>query len=202
MSDPQAPFDGYDLPNDYPAMMQLIIDTETQQANLLGNWLLGRLAPTSVIDVGCGPGNYLIPFKVAGCDVYGIDACSAGGQLLTPDEFARVDLRFPFVPPYEFDLALCIEVCEHIEVEWSTRLVDTLAGCADVILLTAATPGQGGTQHVNEQPHDYWLTLFNERHGFEVHPAQDELKAFLAGLPQWSCQGWLDPNIFLLGRVG
>lgn len=200
MTVPQFPFDGYDLPNDYPAMMQLIIDTETRQANLLGNWLVGRLDPQSVIDIGCGPGNYLIPFKEAGCDVYGVDACSAGGELLAPAEFARVDLRFPFTPPYKFDLALCIEVVEHIERGWATLLVDTLAGCADTILLTAATPGQGGTQHVNEQPHEFWLDMFNER-GYHVHAAQDELKAFLAGLPQWSCHGWLDPNIFLLGAT-
>ena len=201
MTVPQFPFDGYDPTNDYPAMMQLIIDIETRQATLLGAWLLATLGPKSVIDIGCGPGNYLIPFKEAGCDVYGVDACSVGGGVLAPAEFARVDLRFPFAPPHTFDLALCIEVVEHIEQEWAPLLVDTLAGCADTILLTAATPGQGGTQHVNEQPHEYWLTMFNERHGYIVHPAQSELKAFLAGLPQWSCQGWLQPNIFLLERV-
>ena len=195
------PFDGYDQPNDYPAMMQLIIDIETQQADLLGTWLLEKFAPSSVIDIGCGPGNYLIPFKAAGCAVYGVDACSTGGQLLAPDEFARVDLRFPFTPPHKFDLALCVEVVEHIEPEWATLLVDTIAGCADLILLTAATPGQGGTQHFNEQPHEFWLDLFRERHGYAVHALQEQLRAYLATFPAGVCQGWLTPNILLLERV-
>jgi hypothetical protein len=33
--------------------------------------------------------------------------------------------------------------------------------------MTAATPGQGGTEHVNEQPNEYWIEKFRHR-GFAL----------------------------------
>ena len=194
------PFDGWDVNNDYPAMMSLIIDWETYQANELGRWLLANFNPERVIDVGCGPGNYLIPFKDSGCNIHGVDACPTGGELLAHGEFERVDLRFPYQPEHRFDLAICIEVAEHLERRWSECLVDTLARCSDLIVFTAATPNQGGTCHFNEQPHEFWLDMFRERHGYKIHSLHDNLRAFLEGLPPDHCQGWLKANIFLLVR--
>ena len=40
---------------------------------------------------------------------------------------------------------------------------DLLASIARVVILTAATPGQGGTDHVNEQPNGYWIDKFRQR---------------------------------------
>jgi hypothetical protein len=37
---------------------------------------------------------------------------------------------------------------------------------SQVIIFTAAPPGQGGTNHVNEQPPSYWISKFQER-GFK-----------------------------------
>jgi SAM-dependent methyltransferase len=197
--EPKFPFDGYDPSNDYSGMMQVIIDIETYQANALAQWIMGNFKIKSALDIGCGPGNYLVPFKEAGHEVYGVDACPLGGSLLGNEEFKRVDLRFPFSPVHRFDIALCIEVVEHLERHWSEHLVDMLAGCSDLILLTGATPGQGGNQHFNEQPHEFWLDLFKSRHGYVVHPLQSDLRAFLATLiPGPQCQPWLQNNAFLL----
>lgn len=199
--EPKEPFDGYDVDNEYPSMMDFINHCESIQAKGLGKWLLEKLAPKSVIDIGCGPGLYLLPFKEAGCKVLGVDACPTGGSLLGKEEFRRVDLRYPFKPGPRFDLAICFEVAEHLERHWSERLIDSIKDSADVVVFSGATPGQGGTYHVNEQPHQFWLQLFAER-GYMLHPLHDEMRAFLSQYePQRATgevSGWLIDNTFLL----
>ncbi len=193
---PLAPFEDYEE-SDYVPMMDFILQVESVQAWRLGRWVMDNLNPLSVIDIGCGPGIYLAPFAVNGIKVFGVDACPIGGECLPRDAFERVDLRFPYKPNIRFDLAICFEVAEHLEAKWAERLVDTLCDCADTILFTGAVPGQGGTNHYNEQPHSYWLELFQKRHNYAIHPKQDSLRAFLQTLPA-HCSGWLKNNSFLL----
>lgn len=66
----------------------------------------------------------------------------------------------------KYDLALSFELAEHLPERYADNLVDTLANAGDTIVMTAATPGQGGTHHVNEQPREYWYEKFQSR-GFE-----------------------------------
>jgi hypothetical protein len=42
-------------------------------------------------------------------------------------------------------------------------LVDELVALSDHVLFSAATPGQGGFEHDNEQPHQYCVGRFEER---------------------------------------
>lgn len=158
-----------------------------------------------VIDLGCGPGVYLLPYKEAGCEVLGLDACPTGGELLAEGEFERFDLRYPYKPETRADLCINFEVAEHLEEHWADRLVDSICDCADLVLFTAAVPGQGGSFHHNEQPHEYWLQKFSERHGYITHPLQDSMWAFLE---QWRPEearlevcGWLLNNSFLLYKA-
>ena len=65
--------------------------------------------------------------------------------------------------PKQFELAACLEVAEHIPETSASHLIDELTGCAPVVLFSAAIPGQGGTQHVNEQWPEYWRELFGRR---------------------------------------
>lgn len=205
-AEPRFPFDHYQdvEANEYAEMMQFILNVESIQAKGLGTWLQDRFKPKSVIDLGCGPGLYLLPFKDAGAEVLGVDACEAGGSLLDESEFSRIDLRFPFCPERRYDLAICFEVAEHLHPRFSERLVDTLWDCSDVVLFTGATPGQGGSFHKNEKPHAYWLDMFRERHGYVLHPFHEAMRAFLEQYrPQVATgevSGWLLNNSFLLWR--
>ena len=61
-----------------------------------------------------------------------------------------------------FDLALCIEVAEHLRAERGDELIEYLCARADSVLFSAAVPGQGGTGHINEQPQSYWHARFAE----------------------------------------
>lgn len=195
----------YDLA-EYNDMQRVIVEWETPQAMWLGQTLADMLQPESVIDVGCGPGIYLVPFKPA-ARVLGVDGAPEAGKALEPGEFVTADFRqdwFPSDPaggPAVFDLALCIEVAEHLPPDRAFYLTSLLCQTATkAIFFSAAQPGQGGTLHLNEQPREWWLEKFR-RHGFDLHPRNDELTAAIAANPHCQRVQWLVGNAMLLGKA-
>lgn len=134
--------------------------------------LLGRLdlgfAPGSVLDVGCGRGVWLAAWKERGVSrVLGLDGAyvDPGGLRIAPSEFGPTDLSLPFDVGQRFDLVECLEVAEHLPASSAAGLVGSLVRHGDVILFSAAPPGQGGEHHVNEQPLDFWVERF-AAHGY------------------------------------
>jgi SAM-dependent methyltransferase len=122
----------------------------------------------SVIDVGCGSGEWLATFTQHGAeDAFGIDAQHVPRELLAipTDAFMVHDLRIPLSVGREYDLAMSLEVVEHLPPESAARLVSDLVALAPIVLFSAAIPFQGGTEHLNEQWPDYWAELF-AAHGF------------------------------------
>ena len=67
-----------------------------------------------------------------------------------------------------FDLAICLEVAEHLSPDIGIHLVKLLTNLSDVILFSAAVPHQGGINHINEQWAEYWQEIFAE-HGYEYY---------------------------------
>jgi SAM-dependent methyltransferase len=130
--------------------------------------LLRLISFRSVIDVGCGVGTWLRAAGMHGVsDVLGIDGEYVDRALLqVPDDrFLARDLTMPLKLDRTFDLAMSLEVAEHLPEEFASGFVDSLAGLAPTILFSAAIPFQGGNRHVNEQWPDYWAKLF-KRHGY------------------------------------
>lgn len=111
----------------------------------------------TVIDVGCAEGAWLSIAKDKGCNVYGVDGYS-GGALLGPGEFEQTDLS-DGIGCGGYDLAICLEVAEHLPASSAQRLVSGLCG-APWVLFSAAHPGQGGVDHINERWGTYWAGLF------------------------------------------
>src|SRR5215472_427313 len=125
------------------------------------------LHPTDVVDVGCGDGTWLAEFRRWGANqVLGIDGEHVKGELqLSEGEFRALDLSRPFAIERIFDLALSLEVAEHLPPASASEFVASLTRLAPAILFSAAIPFQGGVHHVNEQWPDQWASLFRQ-HGY------------------------------------
>ena len=119
----------------------------------------------SVVDVGCGSGTWAKAYLDAGCQVLGIDGSYVQeDQLVFPQEhFRRHDLTQPLRLDQHFDLVNCLEVAEHLPESRASGFVSDLCRLGDVVVFSAAVPGQGGTHHVNEQWPSYWQPKFRDQ---------------------------------------
>lgn len=137
----------------------------TESAKIVLPLVFDFIKADSVLDVGCGIGTWLYVAKNFGVrDVIGVDGDFVEKNLLEkhikPNEFVSADIRFPFHINRKFDLAICLEVAEHLPPASASTLVDSLTKYSDVILFSAAIPGQGGQNHLNEQWPEYWAEKF------------------------------------------
>ena len=92
----------------------------------------------------------------------------------------------------QFDLAQSLEVAEHLPQARAATFVSDLVAHAPVVLFSAASPGQGGENHINEQPAEYWRKLFRQHDYFAI----DCLRPLLARMP--NIPVWYRYNICLL----
>ena len=145
--------------------------------------VLDAVQPASVIDIGCGTGNWLAIAQESGVkEILGVDGAWVKAQLaIPPQSFVEHDLSTPLKLHRRFDLALSLEVAEHLPVSAARIFVKSLCDAADVVVFSAAIPGQGGRRHVNEQWPVYWAELFSEL--------------------QYDCYDFLRPKIWSNPRV-
>jgi SAM-dependent methyltransferase len=141
----------------------------------------------SVVDFGCGTGVYVNSFRRSGLDAVGFeysDTARRWARERSGVEIQPFDLRsFPGAGR-TFDLALSLEVAEHLEPQLALRLVDICCAHAPTVIFSAARPGQRGQGHINLQPKSYWIERFAERRyrldHVRTRALQDHLRARLA----------------------
>jgi SAM-dependent methyltransferase len=117
----------------------------------------------SVLDLGCGVGSWLSVCQELGvARVHGVDGDYVPrDQLRIPvEDFEAADLSTGYVTDERFDLAMSLEVAEHLPGTAARGFARSLTAAAPAVLFSAAVPGQGGTGHVNEQWPDYWADIF------------------------------------------
>lgn len=152
------------------AFFSFIAEESLRSARAIVPIVMDLLAPKSVLDVGCGFGAWLQEFAESGVGVIlGIDGdyVERGQLLIEPTFFVARDLTGPITLDREYDLALCIEVAEHLPPSSASMLVEELTSAAQAVMFSAAIPGQGGVNHINEQWLDYWRVRFSAR-GFTM----------------------------------
>ncbi|THU39466.1 class I SAM-dependent methyltransferase [Niastella caeni] len=125
--------------------------------------------PASVIDVGCGIGSWLKVWKedLQVKEIRGIEGPYVSPSMLKVEkELVHFqDLKEPIKVDQKFDLAMSLEVAEHLPASHAERFVESLTALSDVVLFSAAIIGQEGTYHINEQMPEYWCKLF-EKFGY------------------------------------
>ncbi len=132
-------------------------------------WVLDFVPANRLVDVGCGLGDWLAAAKELGVrEVHGLDGpwVPEDRLLIGRESFTQADFREPLPALGQFDLAICLEVAEHLPAELAEPFVRNLCGLAPAVAFSAAIPGQGGLHHINEQWPSYWVELFR-RAGFE-----------------------------------
>ena len=160
-----------DAHHQYPAEEHQRFAAETRRgavvvANILERWLDIR----TVLDLGCGTGIWLSVLRDGGRrQVFGVDyeTTDPADLVIDPDLFLTADLGQKFDLHRQYDLVVCLEVAEHIDARCADMVVENCVRHADLILFSAALPGQQGLDHVNEQPPQYWAERF-QRHGYIV----------------------------------
>lgn len=161
--------------------------------------LFRQFKPRTVVDIGCGHGTWLAAAETLGSTrLKGIDGpWITKSDLIRPSiEFACVDFESGFSAGGPFDLCISVEVAEHVSPARAGEFVKTLCDTSDIVVFSAAIPGQGGTHHVNEQWQSHWIRLF-DAHDYACHdifrPAIWDKE-----IVDW----WYRQNTFLFKRRG
>jgi SAM-dependent methyltransferase len=165
-----------------------------RSASVVVPLVLRELSPTSVLDVGCGAGAWLAEYRNRGiADYLGVDGAyvQRSSLLISAEHFQNQDVTQPFELGRRFDMVQCLEVGEHLPKASSAILVENLTRHGDAVLFSAATPGQGGENHINEQTHEYWRALFAE-HGYKPF---DLVRPIIKGVT--AVESWYRRNIIL-----
>jgi SAM-dependent methyltransferase len=130
--------------------------------------------PKTVIEFGCGAGHLAKALASLGVKVTALDGYSEPDFSDYPIDFIKIDLNdIALVNNYvknqvqKYDLAICLEVAEHLNPQTSEHLIRWLTECSSTVVYSAAVPGQGGTGHINCQTREFWHNLFVKR-GFKL----------------------------------
>jgi SAM-dependent methyltransferase len=159
------------------------------------------LAPRHAVDIGCGTGALLEALRSKGVSVFGLEYSDAGllhcrRRSLPARKFDIARHRLPRRLKFR-DLAISFEVAEHLPEALADRFVCILGEAGNTIVLSAATPGQGGTDHVNEQPHEYWIERIH-RQGFDM-----DVDLSLRWRAEWlgKTEKWYSSNVMVFRRA-
>jgi len=135
-----------------------------QGATVMAKSIVDRFQPKTVIDVGCGTGALLEAFLNLNCQVCGLEYSEAGLAYCKRRKLPvrKFNIAKDRINSEQYDVAVSFEVAEHLLPWVADKFVALLCDLSPVVVISAATPGQSGTDHVNEQPICYWIKKFQK----------------------------------------
>ena len=131
---------------------------------MTGQWL------ASVGEFGAGGGWFTERFIKMGYGITAIEGSEYGimkmlERGITWRNMIKQDLRISFqlADNLRFDIGICTEVAEHIEIPFSGVLVENLVRHSDLVWFSFEGPDKASRPHLhhpNEQPAAFWINLF------------------------------------------
>jgi len=173
--------------------------------DFIGDIIYVTFEPKSVIDLGCGAGFLLERLRSQGVSkIYGIDG-SKDATNSWPEhmqDVLEVKNLMDFKPQERYDVAICMEVAEHIPKDKSLKLVTKVTESSKkFIWWTAAPPGQGGTGHINCQDVCYWVRHFEQCGFIPAWELTYRIKMELLRVKEIQAYPWFRDNCLILKRV-
>jgi hypothetical protein len=132
---------------------------------------LGKSQIGKVTDLGCGAGAWTEKLltktnsQISCLDLReSIKLCQSKFTYPSSNRLSyyAVDFEVDEIPLIDSDLVLNLEVLEHLSLETGRKLISWMSSNSRYVLFSAAIPGQGGTGHINEKPHNFWLKEFQK----------------------------------------
>lgn len=156
---------------------------------ILASVIFELYRPATVVEFGCEWSHLSREFAKLGVQVIAVDGYSQPNFTGFSVEFHRLDLNNPvaianFFTNKHFDLAVCLEVAEHLQPESSSTLVKWLTQVAPIVIFSAAVPGQGGHGHINLHPREYWHNEFTQ-HEFVIADRVREKLRVTSSVAPW-----------------
>ncbi|MCZ2222782.1 MAG: class I SAM-dependent methyltransferase [Chitinophagales bacterium] len=159
--------------------------------------VLEKLNIDSVLDVGCGRGAWLKVWSKYVDIVHGIDGNYVDTNKLhfNKEGFFIRDLRSHFTTGRKYSLVQCLEVAEHLPEHCASSFIKSLCSHSDLVLFSAAVPGQGGENHINEQPYYYWQNKFKNEGFIMLDPFRKKI------MNDKDIEPWYRFNLFLFVKL-
>ena len=157
-------------------------------AERLAQWIATELAPSSALDIGCGPGTYVRALRALGVEATGIDT----DERVVGQEHLQQQSLFEL--ERQADLAICLEVAEHIPGEHNEAIAASVAAAllpGGTLIWSAACPGQGGSGHINCQSKSYWA---NQLQAAGLERDEETEQALLSYIESGYHMGWFRQN--------
>lgn len=136
---------------------------------LVTEWLK-HFSPKKVIDIWCGTWSFVKVFRDKWIETIWVDWSWVDKSQLFMDEqyFIEKDLEKEHDFDNKYDLAISLEVAEHLSKQSAENFIKTLTSCSNYIIFSAALPWQWWQNHINEQPPEYREKLFN-KHWYDFY---------------------------------
>ena len=171
-----------------------IAHEEAAPAQHLARWISDTLSPSTVLDIGCGPGIYVDALRTHGIQARGVDI----DERVKDKPYLKYQSVFDLVDTDLADTVICLEVAEHIDERSAEQVAAQVARCVGKTLIwTAAQPEQGGIGHINCQPKEYWDAKLTACGLVRNHTAEAAMLEFITSGPH---MGWFRNNVMLFER--
>jgi len=168
-------------------------------SKLLYYWITDNFKPKSVIDIGCGSGVFLLDYLESNIEVLGVDFEENARKLLA-DRLVVHDLSKPLYIKQKYDIAMSIEVIEHIDAQFEDIVIKSIADSSDLILFSGAKPNQIGENHINCQTKEYWISKFEQHNCRLWLRKSNDLVDFMNSQSEFLKCPWLVENLIILRR--